>query len=152
MTSGSVYTALAGKADATATQTAMNSKADATATQTALAGKQNALTAGANITIETVNDVLTISATDTTYSAATAAPGNVASASAQGNSSNYARQDHTHGIDVATGDDRGQVKIAGINVSVKDIGTMAYKNCFVCTQAQYEALTPQSATIYLIVE
>ncbi len=71
VTSGSVYTALSGKADATATQTALNSKADATATQTALAGKQNALTAGANITIETVNDALTISATDTTYSDAT---------------------------------------------------------------------------------
>ena len=69
--SGVIYTALAGKADATATQTALAGKADATATQTALAGKQNALTAGANITIETVNDALTISATDTTYSAAT---------------------------------------------------------------------------------
>ena len=69
--SGGIYTALAGKADATATQTALNSKADATATQTALAGKQNALTAGANITIETVNDALTISAADTTYSAGT---------------------------------------------------------------------------------
>ena len=69
--SGVIYTALAGKADATTTQTALNSKADATATQTALAGKQNALTAGANITIETVNDALTISATDTTYSDAT---------------------------------------------------------------------------------
>lgn len=69
--SGGVYTALASKADAQATQTALNSKADATATQTALAGKQNALTAGANITIETVNDALTISAADTTYSAGT---------------------------------------------------------------------------------
>ena len=69
VTSGGIYNALAGKADATATQTALNSKADATATQTALAGKQNALTAGANITIETVNDALTISATGTTYSA-----------------------------------------------------------------------------------
>ena len=69
--SGGIYTSLAGKADATATQTALAGKADATATQTALAGKQNALTAGANITIETVNDVLTISATDTTYSNAT---------------------------------------------------------------------------------
>ena len=69
--SGVIYTALVGKADATATQTALNSKADATATQTALAGKQNALTAGANIIIETVNDALTISATDTTYSDAT---------------------------------------------------------------------------------
>lgn len=69
--SGVIYTALVGKADATATQTALASKADATATQAALAGKQNALTAGANITIETVNDALTISATGTTYSAGT---------------------------------------------------------------------------------
>ena len=38
---------------------------------TALAGKQAALTAGDNISIETVNGELTISATDTTYSAAT---------------------------------------------------------------------------------
>lgn len=65
--SGVIYTALAGKADATATQTA-------------LAGKQNALTAGANITIETVNDVLTISATDTTYSAATTSAAGLMSA------------------------------------------------------------------------
>ena len=36
-------------------------------TDALLGGKQNALTAGANITIETVNDALTISATDTTY-------------------------------------------------------------------------------------
>ena len=79
--SGVIYTALAGKADATATQTALNSKADATATQTALAGKQNALTAGANITIETVNDALTISATDTTYSAATTSAAGLMSAS-----------------------------------------------------------------------
>ena len=78
--SGGVYTALAGKADAQATQTALNSKADATATQTALAGKQNALTAGANITIETVNDVLTISATDTTYSNATTSAAGLMSA------------------------------------------------------------------------
>ena len=73
-------TALAGKADATATQTALAGKADATATQTALAGKQNALTAGANITIETVNDTLTISATDTTYSNATASEAGLMSA------------------------------------------------------------------------
>lgn len=66
--------------------------------------------------------------TDTTYTAATAAPGKVASASAQGSSTNYARQDHTHGIDLATGDSNGQVKIAGTNVSVKGLGSAAYKN------------------------
>lgn len=59
--------------------------------------------------------------------ASTAAPGKVASASAQGSSTNYARQDHTHGIDLATGDSNGQVKIAGTNVSVKGLAALAYK-------------------------
>ena len=65
--------------------------------------------------------------TDTTYTAATAAPGKIASASAQGTSTNYARQDHTHGIDVGTGDSNGQVKIAGQNASVKGLAALAYK-------------------------
>lgn len=69
--------------------------------------------------------------TDTTYTAATTAPGKVASTSSQGSSTNYARQDHTHGIDLATGDANGQVKIAGTNVSVKGLGTMAYKSSLV---------------------
>lgn len=60
--------------------------------------------------------------------AATAAPGKVASSSSQGSSTNYARQDHTHGIDLATGDSNGQVKIAGTNVSVKGLGSFAYYN------------------------
>lgn len=65
--------------------------------------------------------------TDSKYTAATAAPGKIASTSAQGSSTNYARQDHTHGIDLATGDSNGQVKIAGTNVSVKGLAAMAYK-------------------------
>lgn len=44
---------------------------DKSAVDTALNEKQNALTAGDNISIETVNGELTISATDTTYSDAT---------------------------------------------------------------------------------
>lgn len=64
--------------------------------------------------------------TDTTYTAATAAPGNVASSSAVGTSTNYARQDHTHGITVGTGDANGQIKIAGTNASVKGLGSAAY--------------------------
>lgn len=64
--------------------------------------------------------------TDHMYTAATAAPGNVASTSSVGVSENYARQDHTHGIDLATGDANGQVKIAGTNVSVKGLGSAAY--------------------------
>ncbi|MBO5568915.1 MAG: hypothetical protein J6A79_08315, partial [Clostridia bacterium] len=65
--------------------------------------------------------------TDTTYTAASAAPGKIAKGSAQGISTNYARQDHTHGIDVATGDANGQVKIAGQNISVKGLAALAYK-------------------------
>lgn len=59
--------------------------------------------------------------------ASSAAPGKVASSSSQGSSANYARQDHTHGIDLATGDANGQVKIAGNNVSVKGLAALAYK-------------------------
>lgn len=86
------------------------------------------ITAGDNITLTpTANsDSFTIAATDTKYTAATTAPGKVASASSVGTSTNYARQDHTHGIDLATGDSNGQVKIAGTNVSVKGLGTAAY--------------------------
>lgn len=62
---------------------------------------------------------------NTTYTAATTAPGNVASSSAVGTSTNYARQDHTHGITLATGDSNGQVKIAGTNVDVKGWNTAA---------------------------
>jgi len=64
---------------------------------------------------------------NTTYTAATAAPGDISSsAGAAGSSTNYARQDHTHKIALATGDSNGQVKIAGTNVSVKGLGSNAY--------------------------
>ena len=53
------------QADVTGLADALAAKADAAATQTALNAKQDALTAGENITIETVNGELTISATDT---------------------------------------------------------------------------------------
>ena len=88
------------------------------------------ITAGDNITLTpTANsDSFTIAATDTKYTAATTAPGKVASSSSTGTSTNYARQDHTHGIDLATGDSNGQVKIAGSNVSVKGLGSAAYTN------------------------
>lgn len=85
------------------------------------------ITAGSDVTIVTdTSGNITISSSDTKYIAATAAPGKVASASAVGSSTNYARQDHTHGIDLATGDNNGQVKIAGTNVSVKGLGSAAY--------------------------
>lgn len=86
------------------------------------------LVAGSNVTLtpDATNDKITIAATNTTYTPASSAPGKVASASAIGTSTKYARQDHTHGIDLATGDNNGQVKIAGTNVSVKGLGTAAY--------------------------
>ena len=64
---------------------------------------------------------------NTRYTAATVTPNKVVTASSVGTSAKYAREDHTHGIDLATGDANGQVKIAGTNVSVKGLGTAAYK-------------------------
>lgn len=64
--------------------------------------------------------------TFTNNTAASSAPPKVASSSSTGTSTNYARQDHTHGIDLATGDANGQVKIAGTNVDVKGLGSNAY--------------------------
>lgn len=63
---------------------------------------------------------------ETTYTAATAAPPAIASSSVTGSSTNYARQDHTHSIAVTTGDSNGQIKVAGINASVKGLGSAAY--------------------------
>ena len=68
----------------------------------------------------------TLALTSDIPTAASSAPGKVASSSSTGTSTNYARQDHTHGIDLATGDSNGQVKIAGTNVSVKGLGSNAY--------------------------
>jgi hypothetical protein len=70
----------------------------------------------------------TYTSKNTTYTAASAAPPKVSSASTVGDSDNYARQDHTHGIDVAPGDAKGQIKVAGQNVSVSGISTMAYES------------------------
>lgn len=63
--------------------------------------------------------------TNNTYTAASATPKNIGTA-AVGSSAKYAREDHVHAIDLATGDSNGQVKIAGTNVSVKGLGSAAY--------------------------
>ena len=52
----------------------------------------------------------------------------VGTSAVTGTSTNYARQDHIHNISLATGDSNGQVKIAGSNVSVKGLGSWAYKS------------------------
>lgn len=110
------------------------------------------LVAGSNITLtpDATNDKVTIAATDTKYTAATAAPGNVASSSSAGTSTNYARQDHTHGIALATGDSNGQVKIAGSNVSVKGWNTAATYD--VETTVANDAKLPTGAAVKSFVE
>ena len=80
---------------------------------------------------------LGIPESDTTYTPASAAPGKIASASSTGTSTNYARQDHTHGIDLATGDSDGQVKIAGQNVSVKGLKSLAYADSVTMVNGHY---------------
>lgn len=43
-----------------------------------------------------------------------------------GSATTVSRSDHVHNISLATGDNNGQVKIAGTNVSVKGLGSNAY--------------------------
>lgn len=60
--------------------------------------------------------------------AATTVPQAVVSGTAiTGSSNKYAKEDHAHNISIATGDNNGQIKIAGQNVSVKGLGTAAYR-------------------------
>ena len=77
--------------------------------------------------------------------AATTAPGKIASDSAQGASISFAREDHTHGIDLAEGDGNGQVKIAGVNVPVKGLGSAAFTDAEDYASASHTH--PQNDTI-----
>ena len=43
-----------------------------------------------------------------------------------GSATTWSKSDHIHNITLATGDNNGQVKIAGTNVSVKGLGSAAY--------------------------
>jgi hypothetical protein len=135
ITSG--VTAMTNYATSANVVTALNKKPDV-AFKTITVGSTNivadssadtlTITAGDNITLtpNSSNDGITIAATNTTYTAGTASPKNVASTSAVGTSVKYAREDHQHKIEVATGDANGQVKIAGQNVSVAGLGSAAY--------------------------
>lgn len=51
----------------------------------------------------------------------------VSSSGSAGTATTYSRGDHTHGITVGTGDNNGQVKVAGQNISVKGLTAAAYK-------------------------
>jgi len=53
-------------------------------------------------------------------------PSAVGVTAAVGSSAFYAREDHVHNIDVAEGDNDGQVKIAGQNINVHGLGDAAY--------------------------
>ena len=85
------------------------------------------VSSGENIASITV-DGTTTELYATEYTAATSAPSDIDTTGAVGTSTNYARQDHTHKIALATGDNNGQVKIAGTNVSVKGLNNSAYKD------------------------
>lgn len=82
----------------------------------------------ASVTVVQKSDItgLGIPGQDTTYTPAAAAPGDIAANGSTGSSAEYARGDHTHGISLATGDNNGQVKVAGVNVNVKGLDTAAY--------------------------
>ena len=63
--------------------------------------------------------------THVSYGTTTTAIGTTASA---GTASTVSRSDHVHNISVTTGDNNGQVKIAGVNINVKGLGSYAYKS------------------------
>lgn len=70
------------------------------------------LKAGSNVSVTNSSGTVTIAATDTKYTAATAAPGDITTGTASaGTSGNYARQDHTHKIATATTSTYGATKL-----------------------------------------
>ena len=70
----------------------------------------------------------TIETGATKQKASVSAPEFIGLYNQQGSSINYARQDHVHGIELATGDNDGQIKIAGENVTVKGINSTLINN------------------------
>lgn len=77
-----------------------------------------------------------------------ASPNNVGVAASAGTATNYSREDHTHAITVTTGDNNGQVKIAGQNATVKGIQNSAYKNTFEGTEEQWNQLSTEQKKAY----
>ena len=105
------------------------------------------LKGGANVTLTTGSTgLVTIAATDTTYTAATSVTA-VATASSVGTSENYAREDHVHNIVLATGDNKGQVKIAGTNVAVKGLSNAAYMDSASTVTATANNVLPTSKAV-----
>ena len=50
----------------------------------------------------------------------------VGTTASAGSATTWSKSDHVHNISLATGDNNGQVKIAGTNISVKGLGSAAY--------------------------
>ena len=84
---------------------------------------------------------------NTTYTAATTASA-VATTASGGSASTYSKGDHVHSISLATGDNDGQVKIAGSNISVKGLAAAAYKTVdSSITSGSSSANLPTSAAV-----
>ena len=86
------------------------------------------ISAAADGTVKTVNTIspdpngnvtVPIPTAGTTASA-------VSTTASGGSATTWSKSDHVHNISLATGDNNGQVKIAGTNVSVKGLGSAAY--------------------------
>lgn len=91
------------------------------------------LKAGNGIILDTDNTAITTSGTRTisaSYGSSTAA---VSTTSSAGTAATLSRSDHVHAISLATGDNNGQIKIAGTNVSVKGLAALAYKATLAAT-------------------
>lgn len=81
-----------------------------------------------------------------------ASPEDVASSAAIGESTRYAREDHKHKISVGTGDNDGQVKVAGQNATVKGFSEVATKagNAIQGVKVNNTALTPDGDKVVSI--
>ena len=93
--------------------------------------------AGTGLSSSYSKNAITLTASAT---AASEMPADIDTTGATGTSTNYARQDHTHKISLATGDENGQIKIAGTNINVKGLGSNAY------TSTEYAPLASPALT------
>lgn len=87
---------------------------------------------------------------NSTYTAATTASA-VSTTASGGSASTYSKGDHVHSISLDTGDNNGQVKIAGTNVSVKGLGGAAYKSIDQSITSQQSTNLPTSAAVVSLV-
>ena len=81
-----------------------------------------------------------------------ATPQAVGSSASVGSSTNFSREDHKHNIVVGTGDNDGQVKVAGQNATVKGFSTFSTKagSAIQGVKVNGTALTPDSNKVVSI--